>query len=633
MRFAAWLLIFAALAPAQRVMENLGRGVIAVRSSGHEVYVGWRLLATDPSDVAFNLYRSTGGLPAAKLNAAPLITTTDLVDAAADPTQPNAYFVRPVLNGFEQVASAPYTLPANAPVQQYLQVPLQVPAGGTDACGVDYTYSANDGSVGDLDGDGEYEIVLKWDPSNSKDNAQDGCTAPVILDAYKLDGTVLWRIDLGPNIRAGAHYTQFMVYDLDGDGKAEIVMKTADGTVDGTGQTIGDGTKNWVNSVGRILAGPEYLTVFDGKTGAALATTDYVPPRGDINAWGDNYGNRMDRFLAAVAYLDGVRPSVVMARGYYTRAVLAAWDWRNGQLTQRWVFDSNSPGLSAYMGQGNHSLSVGDVDGDGKDEIIYGSAVVDHDGTGLFSTGFGHGDALHVSRFDPNNPDLLVYGVHENNSVNPATCSTRPGTALYNARTGELVMGTDACVVKDFGRGMAAALDPDNPGANFWGGGPGLVNLSGARVGVAPSSTNFAVWWDADLLRELLDGFFTDKPAPQEPYPPAIMKYNIRDGTTNKLLEAAGCSSNNWTKNTPVFSGDIFGDWREEAIWRTSDSQYLRIYTTTVPAANRFYTLLQDPQYRLALVWQNVAYNHRPGPASISDPAWPLRPSRISFIQ
>ncbi len=608
--------VLAGAAPiyAQRVLENLGRGVIALHSSDTEVYVGWRMLATDPADVAFNLYRSTGGSTPVKLNTAPLATTTDFVDTTADLSQPSSYFVRPVFGGVEQAASAAYTLLANAPAQQYIQIPIQQPPGGTATCVTStssYTYNANDGSIGDLDGDGQYEIVLKWDPSNSQDNSNDGCTGPQILDAYKLDGTRLWRINLGPNIRSGAHYTQFMVYDLDGDGKAEVVMKTADGTVDGLGNTIGDPTKLWVNAQGRILAGPEYLTVFDGKTGAALATTDYLPPRGSVAAWGDSYGNRVDRFLAAVAYLDGERPSVVMARGYYTRTTLAAWDWRDGKLTLRWFFDSRDPAhpeYLAYENQGNHNLSVADVDVDGMDEIIYGSAVINHDGTGRFSTGFRHGDAMHVSRFDPSNPDLLVYGVHELSSINPTTCLASPnpvyGTTLYNARTGELTMFTDKCVKRDAGRGLAAALDPNNPGAQFWGGAQpgGLVNLAGVRVASAPKSTNFAVWWDADLLRELEDGT-------------SITKYDIGTGATSTLLSCADCASNNGTKATPVLTGDLFGDWREEAVWRTADNQFLRIYTTTVPAVNRLYTLLQDPQYRLALVWQNVAYNQPPWPS------------------
>lgn len=626
---------------AQRVMENLGRGVIAVHSNTNVVYVGWRLLASDPAGVAFNLYRTTNGQKPVKLNPAPLATTTDFVDSSANLSLSNSYFVRAVVNGVEQASSAPFTVLADTPVGQYLQIPIQRPPDGVESCpapaGVTpprtYSYSANDGSIGDLDGDGEYEIVLKWDPSNSRDNGltSPGCAGLQILDAYKLDGKLLWRINLGRNIRSGAHYTQFMVYDLDGDGKAEVAMKTADGTVDGVGHVIGDPNADYVNGDGRILSGPEYLTIFDGKTGTALATTDYVPSRGNMAAkeFGDNYGNRSDRFLATIAYLDGVRPSLVMARGYYAKTTLAAWDWRNGKLTLRWFFNSKDPAHPEYLafeGQGNHSISVADVDNDGKDDIIYGSAVINSDGTGRFSTGWGHGDAMHASRFDPNNPDVLVFGVHENSGINTSTCSAaapKYGSTLYNARTGQLLWGTDLCNKKDFGRGLASALDPNRLGAFFWGG-----NLIGGKYWTADingqplfqgtPSNNFAVWWDSDVLREQEDGT-------------SVTKFDVTTVTAATLLNCAECASNNGSKSNPVLTGDLFGDWREEVVWRTSDNKYLRVYTTTIPAANRMYTLLQDPQYRLALAWQNVAYNQPPWPSFYIGPgmAEPPQPNLV----
>ncbi|WP_456115294.1 rhamnogalacturonan lyase family protein, partial [Steroidobacter agaridevorans] len=363
-------MLFAAMldAHAQAQMERLSRGVVAVRTGSSSVYVGWRLFGNDPSGIAFNLYRSTAGGAATLLNGTPMTASTNFVDNSAPTTQANTYFVRPVLNGVEQANSASFTLPANAATQQYLQIPLQIPAGGTTPSGEAYTYTANDLSIGDLDGDGEYEYVLKWDPTNAKDNSQSGYTGNVYLDAYELNGTRLWRIDLGRNIRAGAHYTQFIVYDLDGDGRAEVAAKTADGTRSGTGQVIGSASADYRNSSGYVLSGPEFLTLFNGQNGAVLATTNYVPARGTVSSWGDSYGNRVDRFLAGVAYLDGQRPSLIMSRGYYTRAVIAAWDWRNGALTQRWTFDSNTSGNSAYAGQGNHNLSIADVDTDGRQE-------------------------------------------------------------------------------------------------------------------------------------------------------------------------------------------------------------------------------------------------------------------------
>jgi rhamnogalacturonan endolyase len=577
------------------------------------------LLGTDPFNVAFNLYRSTGGGPAVKLNGKPLRDSTNFVDSSVDLTQANTYFVRPVVNGIEGPESAPFTLPANAPVRQYLSVPLQVPAGGTSPgigpspTPVPYTYSANDASVGDLDGDGEYEIVLKWDPSNSKDNSQSGFTGNVYLDAYKLDGTRLWRIDLGRNIRAGAHYTQFIVYDLDGDGRAEVACKTADGTVDGTGAVIGDPNADYRNSSGYILSGPEYLTVFDGQTGAALATTGYVPARGNVGDWGDTYGNRVDRFLAGVAYLDGQHPSLIMCRGYYTRTVIVAWDWQNGQLTQRWRFDTRTdanPGAPApgFEGMGNHQLSVADVDGDGKDEILYGAIAIDDNGQGLYSTGLGHGDAYHVSDMDPDRPGLEIYGPHES----PALYGPY-GSEMHDARTGAIIWGAPGNGA-DVGRGVAMDIDPRYLGYEAWAIRP-VQNVSGVLYNVLYSCKgqqittisrsvplNFGVWWDADPLRELLDGT-------------TISKWDWTTGALNTLLSPPAVASNNGSKATPCLSGDILGDWREEVIWRTADNTELRIYTTTIPATTRLYTLMHNRQYREAIAWQNVGYNQPPHPS------------------
>ncbi len=304
-------------------MERLGRGVVAVHQGESKVFISWRLLGPDPAAIAFNLYRSTNDGKAIKLNDKPIKDATGFVDSKADLTKANAYFVRPVVKNREQEASKSFSLAPNTPA--YLSLPLQTPPG----------YTPNDASVGDLDGDGEYEIVLHQ-AGRGRDNSQNGLTDAPIFQAYKLDGTLLWTINLGKNIREGAHYTQFMVYDLDGDGRAEIACKTADGTVDGKGKIIGNAQADWVSkdaaTLGKILTGPEYFTIFDGRTGGVLATVDYLPGRGDLSGWGgvggnggnDQNGNRADRFLAGVAYLDGVRPSVVMCRGYYGRSVLAA---------------------------------------------------------------------------------------------------------------------------------------------------------------------------------------------------------------------------------------------------------------------------------------------------------------------
>ncbi|WP_444980912.1 rhamnogalacturonan lyase family protein [Paenibacillus montaniterrae] len=572
-----------AYANTPRQMEALDRGVVAVQVN-NGIFVSWRLLGTDPSSIAFNVYRN-----GTKVNSSPIATSTNYVDSGG--LSSSVYTVRPIVNGVEGAASPQVTVWG----QNYLTVPLQRPAGGTTPSGESYTYSPNDASVGDLDGDGKYEIVLKWDPSNAKDNAHDGYTGPVIIDAYRLDGTRLWRINLGRNIRAGAHYTQFLVYDFDGDGKAEVVMKTADGTVDGTGVVIGNANADYRNSQGRILSGPEFLTVFDGLSGRALSTINYEPARGTVSSWGDNYGNRSDRFLAGVAYLDGQRPSIIMARGYYAKTMVVAYNWRNNQLTKLWTFDSTSSGNGAYAGQGNHSLSIGDVDGDSRDEIVYGAMVLDDNGRGLYSTGLGHGDALHLGDFNPNRAGLEVFGVHE-------STSSAYGAELHDARTGQILWGVHTGA--DTGRGLAADIDPRYPGAEMWASnGVGVRSATGQLITSSTPSINFAIYWDGDLLRELLDHTGgTGK----------IDKWNYNNSSMTRLLTATGAVSINGTKGNPSLQADILGDWREEVIWPTADSTALRIYTTTALTNHRIYTLMHDPIYRLSVAWQNVAYNQPP---------------------
>ena len=578
-----WAAVFlGSVALAQRQMEKLGRGVVALAQNDGKVFVSWRLLGTDADGVAFNVYRATDSGEPVKLNAAPLHEATCFADADAPADKANAWFVRPVENAIEGRDSARFSRKADAPRVPYLSIPLQTPPG----------YTPNDVSVGDLDGDGEYEIVLHQ-AARGRDNSQAGQTEPPILEAYKFDGTLLWRINLGLNIREGAHYTQFMVYDFDGDGRAEIACKTADGTIDGVGKVIGNAKADYRNPRGYILDGPEFLTIFDGKTGAALATADYIPPRGRVADWGDSNGNRVDRFLACVAYLDGKRPSLVMCRGYYTRTVLAAWDWRDGKLTQRWVFDSHdgTPGNLAFAGQGNHNLSVGDVDGDGRDEIVYGSMCVDDNGKGLWSTGFGHGDAIHLSDLDPAHPGLEIFDIHEH-------VRGEVGIDLRDAKTGKALWTKPS---PDVGRGVAFDIDPRHPGHEIWAAGPGLNALydcQGHDIGPRPRSCNMAVWWDGDFLRELLGGT-------------TIAKWDFENGREVPVLTAGdfGCASNNGTKANPCLCADILGDWREEVIWRTRDARELRIFTTTIPTTHRLPTLMHDPQYRVSIAWQNVGYN------------------------
>ena len=569
-------------------LEKLGRGVVAVRENPETVNVSWRLLSSDPKGCGFDIYRN-----GKKINKSPLTGATYFKDNFKAGKSAE-YEVKPVKGGI----SGSFTVATDAP-EGYLNIPLQRPELGVDFLGKEYFYNANDASVGDVDGDGEYEIILKWDPTNSHDNAHDGFTGPTLIDCYKLDGTKLWRIDLGDNIRSGAHYIHPMVYDLDGDGKAEVVIRTADGTQDGVGKVIGDRRADWRNLKGRIIAGPEYLTVFNGETGEAMATVDYIPQRGNLKDWGDGYANRSDRFLAAIAYLDGVHPSVVMCRGYYAKSVLAAFDWDGKNLTNRWTFDSSTPGNEAYAGQGNHNLRVADVDRDGCDEIIYGQMTVDNDGKGLYSTGMYHGDAIHLVP-DVDGDNYYVWGCHENK---------KDGTSLRDAATGKVVFQFKSD--KDIGRCMAADIDPNHEGIELWSPNTdGVRNFKGELISPkmayqsevsAAVPVNFAVWWDGDLLRELLDKN-------------VVSKYNPQTGKCDALLTMEDCIWNNGTKANPCISADILGDWREEVVMRTADNQNLRIYVTPYATDRRFPSFMEDPVYRVSVANENVAYNQPPEP-------------------
>jgi rhamnogalacturonan endolyase len=572
----------------KRQMEYLDRGLVAVRTE-QGVFVSWRLLGTEPSDISFNLYRNDK-----KVNREPIISSTNFLDTSG--SADDTYTVRAVVKGKEQSPSDK----VRAWGGSYLDVPLRKPADGVNPDGSTYSYRANDASVGDVDGDGKYEIILKWDPSNSKDNSQSGVTGEVFVDAYRLDGTFLWRVSLGRNIRAGAHYTQFMVYDMDGDGKAEVAMRTADGTADAAGKIIGQADADFRTSAGYVLSGPEYLTIFEGATGKELVTVPFEPERGQVTDWGDNYGNRVDRFLATIAYLDGKRPSLVMARGYYAKTALTAYNWRDGQLTELWNF--NSKGNPAYEAQGNHNLTAIDADHDGKDEIVYGAMTIDDNGEVLYSTRLGHGDALHVGDLDPERPGYEVFKVMEHKD-------SPYGVAEWDAATGEVIWGV--FTGKDTGRGMSADIDPRTKGEEQWAaGGVGLYTVKGQKIsGDTPSSVNFGIWWDGDLLRELLDH---DYNATLGAGPGKIDKWDYINGKTDSILKAEGTLSNNGTKGTPSLQADLFGDWREEAVWRTADSSALRIYTTTAVTEHRIPTLMHDPLYRLDVAWQNVAYNQPP---------------------
>ena len=521
----------------------------------------------------------------------------------------------------------------------YKDIAFKVPDGGKTPKDEEYTYTANDMSVGDLDGDGEYEYIVKWDPSNSKDNSVKGYTGNVYLDAYELDGTLLWRIDLGVNIRAGAHYTQYMVYDFDGDGKSEVILKTAPGSKDGEGNyvskagkniTKGDDKKDYRNSSGLLMGkdgGPEYLTVFNGETGAAMQTVDFDPPRSILTSseWGDSYANRSERYLAAVAYLDGVHPSVVMTRGYYTYVYAAAYTWDGTDLKEQWL-STNTPteenggtgctvkyadGTSknntnkTLYAQGAHSVSVADVDNDGYDEIIFGSAVLDHDGTVLTYDGRGHGDAEHVSDFD-NDGKQEIFMAHEAGKHNDKIIPYAVDIKRYN---GDIML---QAAQGDIGRGIMDNVDDEYALSSgnlslFWSvAADGIYNQAGEKVGNIPNTNgsnmeNFAVYWDGDLGRELLDGN-------------KLVKYSIKSGTERIYYDSKNStlpgSINNSTKSNACLTADLFGDWREEIVLRYGDG--VRIYFSTIPTDYRLTTLMHDSQYRCAIAWQNVGYNQSP---------------------
>lgn len=703
-------------------LEALDRGLVAV-STADGVFLSWRLLATEATGATdtglagpdFAVYR----------DGARVATVTDSTNYAdADGAATSEYSVVPIVNGVELTASASASVTAWA--EGHYDLPLQKPADGVTPKGEAYTYSANDVSVGDVDGDGQYEYVVKWDPSNSKDVSQRGYTGPVYLDTYELDGTLLNRLDLGVNIRAGAHYTQFLVYDFDGDGRSETMLKTAPGTksvqfaADGSvasesyitlpkadrkagysndddyrlsaadyeahlvemflgwserdevvsGQWPATLEEAWGMPVtheyplsqesaqelattfidvyapsrsarnllrefeGFIVDGPEYLTVFDSATGKELQTIPYPTERGDDGLlWGDyamsriEPANRVDRFLSGVGYLDGQHPSAVFARGYYTRTTVTAFDWDGKRLTERWDVDSGhapmtnpfndsphgrdgtDPEFGTITTQGDHSLSFADVDADGKQELVYGSATIDDDGSLLYSSfdvlpegsadpgatvRLGHGDAMHVTDIDPNRPGLEIWTAHEGATSAPY------GSVLRDAATGESLFG--AYSGRDTGRAMIGDVRPDVPGIEVWssmpGGteGSGLLSATGEVLQAETPGTNMSIRWAGDMTTQLVNGSGDQTPT-------------IDDWTRGTVLTAAGTLTNNGTKGNPSLVADVLGDWREELLVRTADSSALRFYTTTEPTAHKLTTLMHDVQYRVETARQQTTYN------------------------
>lgn len=592
-----------------RDTEWLDRGVVAIPSEEGN-FISWRLLVDEYSkDITFNIYKN-----GKKLNNKPL-HVTNFTDKAGKADQ--TYKVETLFNG-KPIDEASVTVEEN----KYLSIPLQIPEGGTTPTG-DYTYSANDASVGDLDGDGEYEIILKWRPSNAMMALEDVITGPTIFDAYKLDGTLLWRMNMGMNLTSGPQYHQFVVADMNSDGKSEFLIKTGDGTrVYGATDGVYDENKlisvvgnleddgRWINDGGHQVTGPEYVSVFNGETGEVIDTIDFAFPvekeEGDQGAsWGDTFYNRSDRFLSGVAYLDGNKPSAIYGRGYYARTGFVAYSLEGDKLVEKWVFDTDD--YNGYgEGLGNHNLATGDVDNDGFDEIIAGSLTLDHDGTILYAMDGqmgrvkgSHGDALHVGAFDPDREGLHVFGVREDSDV--------ASLEYHDGATGETIKAFYA--YKDAGRGVAANIT-SKPGYEYWGAGGTTIETGGGVYNVQGGveaedfrninlPVNFVTYWDGDLLHELLDGT-------------TITKYKEQDKSTYIIESFEGVMSINGTKANPSLQADILGDWREEAIYPTEDSTELRIFTTAIPTEYRLPTLMHDTVYRMGIAWQNTTYNQPP---------------------
>jgi rhamnogalacturonan endolyase len=569
----------------ERVEEKLDRGMIAVAQGDGKVYLGWRLLKTDPAAIAFNVYRGTAGGDAERLNAEPLRRTTDFVDAAPPLDRENAWWVRPVVEGREGEGGGRAALPPNPPARPYVLIKLQG------------NYSVHKVGIGDLDGDGRYDFVVKqplgavdpgvWRPSPDTYK----------LEAYKSDGTFLWRHDLGWSIELGVWYSPYVVFDLDGDGKAEVAVKTGEGDPR--------------DAAGHVQTGPEWCSILDGRTGQEITRAPWPSREG---RWGDNYGNRISRHMMGVAYLDGKTPCLLLVRGIYTIMKVDAYQYRDRKLRKVWSWtgeDENPP----YRGQGAHTIHAADVDGDGRDEVLLGSCVVDDNGQGLWSTGFGHPDRFFVTDVDPSRGGLEVfYGLEVPRREN--------GVCLVEARTGKVIWGTRH-PTEHIARALTADIDPSSPGMECW-----AATQGGSRAPKDPAITSgptrwlFSaqgkvlaegrdipplgglVWWDADRMRELENGG-------------AISKWHgpvLTRGIEGKALAWA----------------DLLGDWREEIVAHVPGE--LRIYTTVIPAADRRLCLMQDPIYRLDVAFVAMGYEQPPmtsfylggdsaGPPAKPDPA------------
>ena len=603
-----------------RAMEYLDRGVYAVETNSG-VYVSWRILVSEyGEDIAFNVYRN-----GKRINDEPITDKTNFVDPTGKAY--DSYAVCKVQDGLYYMSDAVLATKDN-----YLSIPTQKPEPQPDKNGELETYTMNDAGIADVDGDGQYEVIIKWYPSGAFDSgAANGPSAPTIFDVYKLDGTPLWRLNLGLEMPSGAHFNPFMFYDLDSDGKAELFLKTSDGTVsyrpnedglfDMTDEStiisyIGDRSvtpgQN-INANGHVApATNEYVTVFNGLTGEEIDTVVFANLTGNYSDWGSSSdgGNRSARYNIAIAYLPADQndpnctetiPAVLYNRGYYAKTTVAAYALRDGEISLEWNYVTESGTINAA--KGNHNMSTGDVDKDGFDELVIGALALDHDGTVLWSKNglngqdyAGHADSIHLAAMNPNNTDLYVFVPQEHTD---ATYNH----SLSNAGTGTRWLAS-WFTKKDVGRGVAANITP-NPGYEFWAAsvGSGLYGFDGTLISKSNAiPMNWVLYWDGDLLSELGDGASTEGRM-------VISKYNMETEKCDVIANLVGTKLCNWSKNSPSLTADMLGDWREEIIVRNEDDTELRIYMTVTETDYMIYTLMHDPVYRNAVANQNTSYN------------------------
>ena len=561
----------------------------AQNKGNRKVLLSWRSFPDDPIDIAFDIWRiSRDGTPI-KINSIPISGRTNYQDNTADISVTNTYLLK--FSGQTETIGQYIFTPENAS-KPYLSVPIN----NSELPDPSLAYVVRDAAVGDLDGDGIFDIVIRRDvdPRDIGTTWNDYQKGSTILQGYKFDGTYLWTVDLGININQGEHTTPFIVYDFNNDGRAEVAVRTSELTKFGNGVIIQGNDYRSAN--GRVNDGTEYLSIIDGLTGRELARTDYIA-RGNLSDWGDSYGNRGNRFLMGVGYLNGTTPSVIMCRGYYAKTVIEAWDFSGNSLTKRWNFTAIPNGQNAaYAGQGNHSIAVADVDGDGKDEIIYGSCTIDDSGIGLYSSGFGHGDALHVGKFNPDRSGLQIFSCFESGTIQ---------VALRDAANGSIIWRTDGTSNNDTGRCLTADIDPTSPGYEMWHSGntSSIYAVDGTVLGKPLPTTagggvtyNLAIWWTGSLNRQLLD------------------KATITSYTDGRIFSGGydDLSVSTTNKEGLPFYGDIIGDWREEMIYAHNEGGIpveLRVFTTDYPCNYKFPYLMSNRHYRLSAAHQNIGYN------------------------